>query len=219
MSLAAAFVTAGAEPVHDVVLALAFRQIKQALEPGFLGNLLEQVFGIGNADRVQMATLIQDDLKALGIIDPGPERDAIAKTLTTPKVKVTLHTAAGDQSVRLYQPDPQSGEAIAETTADAPLYYINPALLKDLQANQVNASGQAAGGGFLAPGGPTSTYTPTPTFTPTATQTKSETDTPTPTGSTTITITPSPTKTPRTPTPTRTLPLRSIIPMGAWVSL
>ncbi|UVT16577.1 MAG: DUF4340 domain-containing protein [Nitrospira sp.] len=79
-----------------------------------------------------------EDLKALGIIDPGPEREAIAKTLTTPKVKVTLHTAAGDQSVRLYQPDPQSGEAIAETTADAPLYYINPALLKDLTKELFN---------------------------------------------------------------------------------
>ncbi|MBX3331479.1 MAG: DUF4340 domain-containing protein [Nitrospira sp.] len=86
------------------------------------------------ADQNEVRSLMfrLEDLKALGIIDAGPERDAVAKTLTTPKVKVTLHTAAGDQSVRLHQPNPQSGEAIAETTADAPLYYINPALIKDI---------------------------------------------------------------------------------------
>jgi len=86
------------------------------------------------ADQNEVRSLMfrLEDLKALGIIDPGPERDAIAKTLTTPKVKITLHTATGDQTVRLYQPNPQSGEAIAETTADAPLSYINPALIKDL---------------------------------------------------------------------------------------
>ena len=86
------------------------------------------------ADQNEVRSLMfrLEDLKALGIIDPGPERDTIAKTLTTPKLKITLHTAAGDQSVRLYQPDPQSGEAIAETTADGPLYRINPALIRDL---------------------------------------------------------------------------------------
>ena len=86
------------------------------------------------ADQNEVRSLMfrLEDLKALAFIDPGAERDTVAKTLTTPKVKVTLHTTAGDQSVRLYQPDPQSGEAIAETTADAPLYRINPALIKDL---------------------------------------------------------------------------------------
>jgi Domain of unknown function (DUF4340) len=86
------------------------------------------------ADQTEVRSLMfrLEDLKALGIIDPGPERDAVAKTLSGPKVKVTLHTAAGDQTVRLYQPDPQSGEAIAETTADAPLYRVNPTVIKDL---------------------------------------------------------------------------------------
>lgn len=86
------------------------------------------------ADQTEVRSLMfrLEDLKALGIIDPGPERDAVAKTLTAPRVKITLHTSTGDQSVRLYQPNPQSGEAIAETTADAPLYRINPALIKDL---------------------------------------------------------------------------------------
>lgn len=92
------------------------------------------------ADQNEVRSLMfrLEDLKALGIIDPGPQRDTIAKTLATPKVKVTLHTAAGDQSVRLYQPDPQSGEAIAETAADAPLYRINPAIIKDLTKELFN---------------------------------------------------------------------------------
>lgn len=92
------------------------------------------------ADQNEVRSLMfrLEDLKALGIIDPGPERDTLAKTLTTPKVKVTLHTTAGDRSVRLYQPDPQSGEAIAETTADAPLYRVNPALIKDLTKELFN---------------------------------------------------------------------------------
>ena len=61
-----------------------------------------------------------EDLKAMGVVDPGPARDALAKTLTQAKVKITLHTADGEQMVKLYQPDPSSGEAIAETTPDAP---------------------------------------------------------------------------------------------------
>ncbi len=73
-----------------------------------------------------------EDLKALGIVDPGPARDALAKTLTTPKVKITLHAPDGEQTVRLYQPDPASGEAIAETGPEAPLYRINPTAIKDL---------------------------------------------------------------------------------------
>ena len=64
-------------------------------------------------------------------VDPGPARDALAKTLTQAKVKITLHTADGEQMVKLYQPDPSSGEAIAETTADAPLYRVNPIFIKD----------------------------------------------------------------------------------------
>lgn len=86
------------------------------------------------ADQIEVRALMfrMEDLKALGIIDPGPARDAVAKTLTAPKVKITLHTAEGDQTIKLYQPDPESGEAIAETKTDAPLYRINPAAIKDL---------------------------------------------------------------------------------------
>ncbi len=86
------------------------------------------------ADQIEVRSFLfrLEDLKALAIIDPGPERDAIEKTLTAPKLKVTLYTTAGEQTVRLYQPDPQSGEAIAETTAEAPLYRVNPMTIKDL---------------------------------------------------------------------------------------
>ncbi|TKS58151.1 MAG: hypothetical protein EWM72_03206 [Nitrospira sp.] len=86
------------------------------------------------ADQTEVRSLMfrLEDLKALGMIDPGPARDAVARTLTTPKVKVTLHTEAGDQTVRLYQSDPQSGEAIAETTPEAPLYRVSPTTIKDL---------------------------------------------------------------------------------------
>lgn len=86
------------------------------------------------ADQTEIRALMfrLEDLKALGMIDHGPARDAAAKTLTIPKVKVTLHTAAGDQTVKLYQSDPQSGEAIAETTPEAPLYRVSPITIKDL---------------------------------------------------------------------------------------
>ncbi len=92
------------------------------------------------ADQNEVRSLMfrLEDLKALSIIDPGPERDTVATTLTTQKVKVTLSTAGGDQSVRLYHPDLQSGEAIAETTADGPLYRINPVLIKDLTRDLFN---------------------------------------------------------------------------------
>ena len=86
------------------------------------------------ADQTEVRALLfrLEDLKALGIIDPGPERDALTKTLTAPKVKVTIHLADGDQTVRVYQPDPTSGEAFAETSPTGPLYRINPGAIRDL---------------------------------------------------------------------------------------
>ena len=87
-----------------------------------------------SADQVEVRTLLfrLEDFKALALIDAGPERDSLAKTLTAPKVKVTLHTPGGDQTVKLYQPDPSSGEAIAETSPEAPLYRIAPTAIRDL---------------------------------------------------------------------------------------
>ncbi|HSF67973.1 MAG TPA: DUF4340 domain-containing protein [Nitrospiraceae bacterium] len=86
------------------------------------------------ADQTEVRILLfrLEDLKALGIIDPGPERDALTKTLTAPKVKVTIHTADGDQTVKLYQPNQASGEAFAETSPVGPLYRVNPTAIRDL---------------------------------------------------------------------------------------
>jgi len=79
-----------------------------------------------------------EDLKALGIVDPGPERDKLAKQLTAPKVKITLHSADGEQVVKLYQPDPASGEAFAEANQDASIYRVNPTAIKDLTKELYN---------------------------------------------------------------------------------
>lgn len=89
-------------------------------------------------NEVRMLLFRLEDLKAVGIVDLGPERDTLAKTLTTPKVKIIVHTADGDQTVKLYQPDPSSGEAIAETGPDAPLYKINPTFIKELTKELFN---------------------------------------------------------------------------------
>ena len=42
-------------------------------------------------NEVRMLLFRLEDLKAVGIIDPGPGRDALAKTLKHVKVKITLH--------------------------------------------------------------------------------------------------------------------------------
>jgi hypothetical protein len=89
-------------------------------------------------NEVRMLLFRLEDLKALGIVDPGPERDKLAKTLHSPKVKITIHAGDGDQTVKLYQPDPASGEAIAETASEAPLYRINPTAIKDLTKELFN---------------------------------------------------------------------------------
>ena len=85
-------------------------------------------------DRTQVQALLfrLEDLKALAIVDPGPERDKLASSLTKPKVKITLHAAGADQVVRLFQPDPASGEAYAQTMPDGPIYKVSPSAIKDL---------------------------------------------------------------------------------------
>ena len=89
-------------------------------------------------NEVRVMLLRLEDLKAMGILDPGPERDQLAKTLASPKVKITLHQSDGDQTVKLYLPEPASGEAIAETSPDGPLYRINPAFIKDFTKELFN---------------------------------------------------------------------------------
>ena len=85
-------------------------------------------------DRTQVQALLfrLEDLKALAIVDAGPEREKLASSLTKPKVKITLHAAGLDHIVRLYQPDPASGEAYAQTVADGPIYKVSPSTIKDL---------------------------------------------------------------------------------------
>ncbi len=88
----------------------------------------------GEADQTEVRTLLfrLEGLKALGIVDPGDERDSLARTFTQPKVRVMIHTADGDQTVKLYQPNQASGEAFAETSPTGPLYRINPNAIRDL---------------------------------------------------------------------------------------
>ncbi len=87
-----------------------------------------------DADQNAVRTLLfkLEDLKALGFIDPSPEHAALTKKLTKPQVKVTVHVAGADRTVKLFQPDPASGEAYAVITAEAPIYRINPPVIKDL---------------------------------------------------------------------------------------
>ena len=87
-----------------------------------------------DADQIAVRTLLfkLEDLKALGFIDPGPEHAALTKKLTKPDAKITLHVDGADRTVNLFQPDPASGEAYAVTNAEAPIYRINPTIIKDL---------------------------------------------------------------------------------------
>jgi len=86
------------------------------------------------ADQPEAKTLLMklEDLKAIGFIDPGPHYDEQMKRLTKPDIKVAIHTRGADQVIKLFQPDPVSGEAFAVTTSDAPIYRINPMAIKDL---------------------------------------------------------------------------------------
>jgi hypothetical protein len=86
------------------------------------------------ADQPEIRTLLTklDDLKALAFIDPGPQRDEQLKKLTKPDVRIMLYARGVDHTVKLYRPDPASGEAFAVTTPEAPIYRINPMMVKDL---------------------------------------------------------------------------------------
>ncbi|HKW85970.1 MAG TPA: DUF4340 domain-containing protein [Nitrospiraceae bacterium] len=87
-----------------------------------------------DADQTAVRTLLfkLEDLKALGFIDPGPKHAALTKKLTKPKAKITVHVDGADRTVKLFQLKPASGEAYAVTTAEAPIYRINPTVIKDL---------------------------------------------------------------------------------------
>ncbi len=87
-----------------------------------------------DADQTAVRILLfkLEDLKALGFIDPGHEHSALAKKLTKPDAKIIVHVDGVDRTVKLFQPAPASGEAYAVTTAEAPIYRINPTVIKDL---------------------------------------------------------------------------------------
>lgn len=87
-----------------------------------------------NADQSEVRAFLYrlGDFKAIGMVDPGPERDAIAGTLTQPIATLTLRGDNSDQTVKLYQPNPSSGEAFAEVVGQAPLFRISPNDIKDL---------------------------------------------------------------------------------------
>jgi hypothetical protein len=72
------------------------------------------------------------EVKALGFIDAGKEREAVAKTLKKPQLRLTVYVAGTEQTASFYQPDPSSGEAYAVTTEQAPIYRISPSVIKDL---------------------------------------------------------------------------------------
>jgi len=71
------------------------------------------------------------DLKALAFVDAGPERGKLAARLRQPLVKITATVGGADQVLKLYQPDPSSGEAYAVTIPDAPIYKVNPTAIQD----------------------------------------------------------------------------------------
>jgi hypothetical protein len=87
------------------------------------------------ADQPMVRSLLfkLEDLRALGFVDAGLDRDKLAKRLVRPAVKVTVRANGIDQTMRLFQPDPVSGEAYAVTTPEAPIYKINPTVIKELQ--------------------------------------------------------------------------------------
>ena len=75
-----------------------------------------------------------EDLKALEIIDPGPRAHGQnSAPHPKPKVKVTIHASGTDQTVKIYQPDPSSGEAFAEPGPHGPSCTRSaPTAIKDL---------------------------------------------------------------------------------------
>ena len=72
-----------------------------------------------------------EDLKALAFVDAGTERDTLAARLGPPLVKITVTIGGTDQVMKLYQPNPSSGEAYAVTTLEAPIYKVNPTAIRD----------------------------------------------------------------------------------------
>ncbi len=86
------------------------------------------------ADQTEVRTLLLrlQALKALGFIDAPAERAKLTKRLTKPSAKITLYTAGQEQTVRLFQGGPTSGEAYAVSDPEGPIFRISPLAVRDL---------------------------------------------------------------------------------------
>lgn len=71
------------------------------------------------------------DLKALAFVDAGPERDKLAARLRQPLVKITATVGGADQVLKLYLPDPSTGEAYGVTTPEDPIYKVSPTVIEE----------------------------------------------------------------------------------------
>lgn len=122
-------------PANEMVLY----RVGHTDQPGAAAGTDKKVWKLrypveADADQAEVNGLLikLESLKALGFVDPGPQRDALWPKLTKPDVKITVHAEGTDQTVKLYQLDPNTGEAYAVTSHDAPLYRISPLAIKDL---------------------------------------------------------------------------------------
>lgn len=91
------------------------------------------------ADQSAIRTLLLklEDLKALSFIDPGPQRDALLQKLKDPAARVTVHEESQDASgtektLKLFESDPQSGEAYAVTAPEGSISRVSPVTIKEL---------------------------------------------------------------------------------------
>lgn len=86
------------------------------------------------ADATEVGILLMklEQLKAIGFVDRGPERQALASQLTEPDVTIEVHEGEKTHRLTLYEPDASTGEAYAVTAEDQPIYRINPVTLREL---------------------------------------------------------------------------------------
>jgi hypothetical protein len=121
-------------PFNEVVLYRADKEGSPEASAGRDKTRWKLRFPIeAEADQTEVRGLLfkLGELKALGFVDPGAQREALLKKLTRPELKITVRAEGADQTVKLFQLDQSSGEAYAVTTPEAPVYRISPLVLKD----------------------------------------------------------------------------------------
>ena len=116
-------------PKNEIVLYRSDQMDKNKKHKWLLRAPLE-----APADATVVRTLLSklEDMRTLGFVDPGPERDAVVKKLKDPQIRLSLYEGGAEKTVKFYQPDPTSGEAYAVTAPEAPIYRISPGLIKEL---------------------------------------------------------------------------------------